>query len=76
MIIPKMLINTVANQLVKHFKLDKIMSYVFDDNELDFKIKELEQRVKFLEKLSDHLDLNIRLDALEKQKKEKCKCQK
>ena len=76
MIIPKTLINIVANQLVKHFKLDKIMSYVFDDNELDFKIKELEQRVKFLEKLSDHLDLNIRLDALEKQKKEKCKCQK
>ena len=35
MIIPKALINQVANSLVKHFKLDKIMSYVFEDNELD-----------------------------------------
>ena len=25
MIIPKMLINTVTNQMVKHFKLDKII---------------------------------------------------
>jgi hypothetical protein len=50
MIIPKMLINAVANQLVKHFKLDRIMSYVFDDNELDIKIKKLEKRVKSLEK--------------------------
>ena len=39
MIIPKILINSVANALTKHFKLDKIMSYVFDDNELDEKVK-------------------------------------
>ncbi len=39
MIIPKMLINQVANTLTRHFKLDKIMSYVFDDNELDKKVK-------------------------------------
>mgnify|MGYP003137162515 CR=1 FL=1 len=50
MLIPKMLINAVANALVKHFKLDKIMSYVFDDNELDYKVKELEKRIKKLEK--------------------------
>ena len=49
MIIPKMLINTVANQLVKHFKLDKVMSYVFDKNELDTKVEELEKRIKSLE---------------------------
>tara|TARA_R100000234_G_C4958125_1_gene160524 strand:- start:483 stop:695 length:213 start_codon:yes stop_codon:yes gene_type:complete len=69
MIIPKMLINTVANQLVKHFKLDKIMSYVFDDNELDVKVKKLEERVKFLEKLSDHLDLHLRIEKLEKKRR-------
>ena len=51
MIIPKMLINTVANQMVKHFKLDKIMSYVFDKNELDTKVEELERRIKVLENL-------------------------
>jgi nicotinic acid mononucleotide adenylyltransferase len=64
-----MLINTVANQLVKHFKLDKIMSYVFDDNELDVKVKKLEERVKFLEKLSDHLDLHLRIEKLEKKRR-------
>ena len=41
MIIPKMLINAVANKLVKHFKLDKIMSYVFEDNILDKTVKKL-----------------------------------
>jgi|TARA_Y100001963_G_scaffold24144_1_gene32407 hypothetical protein len=52
MIIPKMLINTVATQMVKHFKLDKIMSYVFDENELDRKIDEMEKRLKLLEKIA------------------------
>ena len=52
MIIPKTLINVVANRLVKHFKLDKMMSYVFDDNELDVKVKEMESRLKNLEKMA------------------------
>ena len=37
-----MLINAVATALTKHFKLDKIMSYVFEDNELDKKLKDLQ----------------------------------
>lgn len=49
MIIPKILINAVASKLAKHFKLDKIMSYVFDDNELDNKYKDHEKRIKKLE---------------------------
>ena len=52
MIIPKMLINSVASVLTKHFKLDKVMSYVFDDNELDEKVKNLEERLNLLEKVS------------------------
>ena len=52
MIIPKVLINTVANRLTKHFKLDKIMSYVFDDNELDKKVSEMEKRLNLLEKMA------------------------
>lgn len=45
-----MIINAVAGQLVKHFKLDKIMKYVFDDNELDKKVKKLDNRISKLEK--------------------------
>ena len=43
MIIPKMLINAVATALTKHVKLDKIMSYVFEDNELDKEVKRLKR---------------------------------
>ena len=49
MIIPKMLINAVATALTKHFKLDKIMSYVFEDNELDNEVEQLNKRVDILE---------------------------
>ena len=52
MIVSKMIINSVAGALTKHFKLDKIMSYVFDDNELDKKVKCLEEKINLLEKLS------------------------
>ena len=62
MIIPKMLINQVANTLTKHFKLDKMMSYVFDYNELDKKVSEMEKRLNLLEKMA-HPPKNL-----------KCKC--
>ena len=44
-----MLINAVATALTKHFKLDKIMSYVFEDNELDKEVKSLKSRIEMLE---------------------------
>tara|TARA_R110002050_G_scaffold17407_1_gene51723 strand:+ start:347 stop:532 length:186 start_codon:yes stop_codon:yes gene_type:complete len=50
MIIPKMLINAVATQLVKHFRLEKIMSYVFDDNELDKNAVKVNKRLNKIEK--------------------------
>ena len=49
MLIPKLLINAVATALTKHFKLDKVMSYVFEDNELDKEVKQLNKRVNILE---------------------------
>ena len=49
MIVPKMLINHVAGALTKHFKLDKVMAYVFDRNELDTKVEELERRINIME---------------------------
>jgi len=52
MLIPKMLINQVATSLTKHFKLDKIMNYVFDDNELDDKVRCLEDKIELLEKMA------------------------
>ena len=51
MIGSKILVNLVASKLVKHFKLDKIMDYVFDDNELDEKTKNLEDRIKIIESI-------------------------
>ena len=51
MILTKMVINTVANKLASHFKLDKIVKYVFEDNELDKKTKNLEDRIIILESL-------------------------
>ena len=52
MIGSKLIVNSVAKVLTKHFKLDKMMNYVFNDNELDIKVKCLEEKVKLLEKLS------------------------
>tara|TARA_R110002020_G_scaffold284746_4_gene500224 strand:- start:134 stop:334 length:201 start_codon:yes stop_codon:yes gene_type:complete len=49
MILTKMVINAVATKLTKHFKLDKIMAYVFEDNELDDEVKSLENRITILE---------------------------
>jgi len=59
-----MIVNAVATKLTKHFKLDKIMNYVFDDNNLDDKMKEVFIRLNLLEKMA-HPPKNI-----------KCKCNK
>jgi len=64
MIISKFVINAIATKLTKHFSLDKVMSYVFDDNELDVKMNEVEKRLNLLEEMA-HLPKNI-----------KCKCNK
>ena len=71
MIIPKLLINQVANSLTKHFRLDKVMSYVFDDNELDKKVKHLEEKVELLEKLSHAPREFVICNKCKKQIKEK-----
>jgi len=43
------IIDAVSKILLKKFKLDKVLSYVEEDNELDHKVKELEARIKKLE---------------------------
>ena len=47
-----MIINKVIKHFVRHFKMDKITSYVFDKNELDDKVKCLEDKIKLLEKIA------------------------
>jgi len=49
MVLTKMVINSVAGKLAKHFRLNKVMSYVFDKNELDEKVERLEKRVSIME---------------------------
>tara|TARA_Y100000310_G_C20237277_1_gene602942 strand:+ start:252 stop:530 length:279 start_codon:yes stop_codon:yes gene_type:complete len=39
MILPK-----VADHLMKMFKLDKVLSYVEEDNELDVQVRDIEQK--------------------------------
>ena len=52
MILSKLFLNKIINAMVQHFRLDKVVNYVFEDNELDEKTKELENRVKILESMA------------------------
>lgn len=47
--IPNIIIKGVITILQKQFKLDKLMSYVFEQNELDDRCDSLEERVVELE---------------------------
>ena len=49
MIISKFVLNKIVQALIEKFKIDKMFSYVFDDNELDDKVKNLEDRINILE---------------------------
>ena len=49
MIISKFILNKIVEVLTEKFKMDKMFSYVFDDNELDKKVKNLENRTKIIE---------------------------
>jgi hypothetical protein len=52
MILPKMLLNQLVDVLAKRFKLKGIINYVYEDNELDEKTKNLEDRIKILESMA------------------------
>jgi hypothetical protein len=51
-ILPKLILNQVIKLLIENFKLDKIRDYVFEDNELDEKVKNLENRLNLLESMA------------------------
>ena len=45
----KWVLPKVLDHIMKVFKLDKVLKYVEQDNELDVKVKELESRIDKLE---------------------------
>ena len=45
----KWVLPKVLDHIMKAFKLDKVLSYVEEPNELDHKVEELEKRIKKLE---------------------------
>jgi hypothetical protein len=45
-------IKKVVELIAKQFKLDKILSYVEDDNELDHKVNGMEKRLSLVEKMA------------------------
>lgn len=49
MIFSKILLNKLTDVLKDKFKIDKMFDYVFDDNELDNKVRNLENRIKIIE---------------------------
>ena len=48
--IPKLIINAVIKLITKQFKLDKVLKYVEEPNELDGKVDNLNDRMKLVEK--------------------------
>ena len=48
--IPKIIINGVFKLITKQFKLDKVLKYVEEPNELDNKVDNLNDRLSLVEK--------------------------
>ena len=49
MLVQKFIIKAVAKLIKKQFKLDKILKYVEEPNELDDEVSRIDQRVSMLE---------------------------
>tara|TARA_Y100000592_G_scaffold63594_1_gene99133 strand:- start:304 stop:474 length:171 start_codon:yes stop_codon:yes gene_type:complete len=49
MLVQKMIIKAVVNLIKKQFKLDKVLQYVEQPNELDEEVDQLKKRVDMLE---------------------------
>jgi len=49
MLVQKIIIQAVAKLIKKQFKLDKILKYVEEPNELDEEVKRLRNRIEIIE---------------------------
>ena len=47
-----MIIKEATKFIAKQFKLDKVLDYVEGENELDMKVKHMEEKIKLLEKMA------------------------
>ena len=46
------LLKKAVELIAKQFKLDKVLSYVENDNDLDYKVNGMEKRLSLLEKMA------------------------
>ncbi len=69
--IPKLIINGVLKLVTKQFKLDKVLKYVEEPNELDNKVDNLNDRVKLLERTAHEPRDFVICEACKKKVKEK-----
>tara|TARA_R100000656_G_scaffold92931_1_gene67354 strand:+ start:353 stop:589 length:237 start_codon:yes stop_codon:yes gene_type:complete len=46
------IIKEATKFIAKQFKLDKVLDYVEGENELDMKVKHMEEKIKLLEKMA------------------------
>ena len=66
--IVKMVVPKVLDMVIRQFKMDKVMEYVFDRNELDHKMREVEKRLNKLESKSHKpIDYKKEIDKLKKE---------
>ena len=49
MLVQRMIVQAALKVVAKQFKLDKVLKYVEQPNELDEKVKRLESRIEMLE---------------------------
>ena len=66
--IVKMVVPKVLDMVIRQFKMDKVMEYVFDRNELDHKMRDVEDRLERLESKSHKpVDYKKEIDRLKKE---------
>ena len=57
--IQKLIIDAAVKFIAKKFKLDKVLSYVEDDNELDNKVKDLDLDIHYLKARIKRIEKSI-----------------
>ena len=70
-VILKFVLPKVIELIAKQFKLDKVLQYVEEDNELDDKVIELEDRIKDLEEKAHAPREFVKCDECKSKIKEK-----
>ena len=67
----KILLPKVLDHLLMVFKLDKVLEYVENPNELDIKVENLEAKVAELSQVADDMKKCVNCETCNNKKKEK-----